>query len=497
MNVLLVNPRSVFQRRALNAVTMPDIPLNMACIAAVLEGDGHVVRIVDLNVVKTKDELKLAIREFRWGLIGLTGTTSVILNVYKTARVLKRLFHAVPIVLGGWHASGVPVRTMQECKELDFVVKGEGEITVRELARAVETGSSRSGILGLVCRGADGSIIENGDRPLIRDLDALPFPSIHLLPLDAYREIGFDTVGGYFKKDKYIFAIATSRGCTGRCIFCADRTIHHGKCRFFSPDRVIAELKHAIETRNVEIFFFMDPHFTQSPVRARRICERIIEEGLNITWACSARVDTVTPALLRLMRRAGCTRVGYGIESGSPRVLKLMNKDVNIVRMKDAVRWTKEAGLIAVTYFLYGIPGETLDDARLTRQLIFEMQPHYVNQTIAIPYPGSELRELALRNGLIADDRWEFYNYPFGNVLDYPGIEATFKFQAKVMFDYYLNPGYLLRTILGIRSMHQLVFYAKVIRFLALVFIIFNGERKADVKRTLSMLTTREEAGHG
>ncbi|NMC07648.1 MAG: radical SAM protein, partial [Candidatus Lokiarchaeota archaeon] len=425
--MLLVNPQSRFQQKALNAVTMPDIPLNLACIAAVLEEDGHVVRILDMNVIETKHELVNRLSEMDWGVLGFTGTTSVILNCYHAIRVMKRVARRAKVVLGGWHASAVPARTMEECPEIDYIVKGEGEVTIKELVKAISSHDDLSKILGIVYRDALGNIVENKERSLIKNLDDLPFPALHLLPMEAYREIGFNTIAGYFKKDLYISAISTSRGCTGRCTFCADHVINHHTCRFRSPEKVVSELKHAVEKYHVRIFFFMDPHFTLSPVRARKICELIIKEKLHIKWACQARVDSVSPDLLAIMKKAGCTRIGYGIESGSPKVLKIMKKGASIVQMRDAIRWTKEAGMMAVIYLLYGMPGEMIEDVKLTRQLLWQLQPDYVNQTIAIPYPGTELREQAMREHLIRDDRWEFYNYPFGNVLEYPGIEKIFR----------------------------------------------------------------------
>ncbi|MEX2681593.1 MAG: radical SAM protein [Candidatus Sigynarchaeota archaeon] len=491
MNILLINPPSYFQRKALNTVTMPDIPLNLAYIAAVLEEEGHFVRILDLNVIKTKQELVDRISEKQWDLLGFTGTTSIILNCYYTIRVFKRVVGSAKIVLGGWHASAIPVRTMEECPEIDFIVKGEGEITIKELIKAISSGEDPSKILGIVYRDKQGKIIENKERPLIPNLDDLPFPALHLLPLDAYREIGFNTIGGYFKKDLYISAILTSRGCTGRCIFCADHVINHYTCRFRSPANVVAEIKNAVQKHNIRIFFFMDPHFTFSPMHAKKICELIIKEKLHIKWACQARVDSVSPELLKLMKQAGCTRIGYGIESGSPKVLKIMKKGASIIQMQDAIRWTKEAGIMAVIYLLYGMPGESIEDVKLTRQLLFQLQPDYVNQTIAIPYPGTELREQAIREGLIKDDRWEFYNYPFGNVLEYPGIEKIFRMQANILVDYTLSPRYIWKTIKTIRSIYHVSFYFKVAQVLLLGLLMLKFAKEGDIKRFLAKLSVR------
>ncbi len=492
MNILLVNPHSIFRNKALNEVTIPDMPLNLAYIAAVLEEDGHFVRILDLNTIRTKSELVHFITTREFHLLGFTGTTSVILNCYHAIRVLKKKIPRAIIVLGGWHASAEPERTLRECPEIDFIVRGEGEETIKELVQRLESNKGYADVQGIVYR-ENQRIVVTPERPLIQNLDRIPFPARHLMPLDAYKKKGFNTLGGYFKNDAYISGILTSRGCTGKCKFCADSVVNKYTCRFRTPENVIEEIKHAIRNYKIRLFFFMDPHFTNSPVRAKRICELIIKENLKILWACSARVDTVSEELLGLMKKAGCMRIGYGIESGSPKVLKIMNKRVHISQIKDAIRWTNKAGIKSVVYLLYAMPGEEPRDIQLTRQLITQIQPDFVNQTIAIPYPGTELRKFALEHNLIKDDRWEKYNYPFGNVLEYEGIERIYKFQAKNLIDYYLSPRYLFRIIKGLTSIYQVNFYIKALRVLVLGFFILNIGKEEKIRKMLVDLSTREK----
>jgi radical SAM superfamily enzyme YgiQ (UPF0313 family) len=493
MNVLLVHPSSLFRNKILNEVTMPDMPLGLAYIAAVLEQSKHHVKILDMNAIKSKDELKSAITDVRYHVVGFTAMTSNILTCYRAIRVLKRFLPWITTVLGGWHASGTPVRTLQECPELDIVVKGEGEETMNELVSVIEEGKALSSIKGIVYRDKlTGKIVENPERPMIKNLDELPFPARHLLPMETYKEHGFSTSGVYFKHDKYISGIVTSRGCTGRCVFCADHTIYKHTCRLRSPENVVAEIKHAMKHFKVSIFFFQDAHFTQSPTRAKRICELIIENGLNIIWACSARVDTVNKELLQLMKRAGCARVGYGIETGSPKMLKIINKHVKFKQMHDAIKWTQEAGMLAFIYLVYGVPGETEKDIWLTRQLLMELKPDFVNQSIAIPYHGTRLREIALERGMIKNDRWENYTFPYGVVLEYPGSDKMFKLQGDILKGFYTSPFFVIRLLKNLRSIYQLLFYFKLIRIYLLGFFLFTFGSSVSVKRVLSGLSSRE-----
>jgi anaerobic magnesium-protoporphyrin IX monomethyl ester cyclase len=493
MNILLIHPSSYFKKRILNEITMPDMPLGLAYIAAVLEQAHHYVRIVDLNVIKTKDELKAALTDVRYEVVGFTSTTSNILTCYRTIHAIKKLLPWITTVLGGWHVSGAPAQTLRECTALDVVVKGEGEETMTELVDAIARHKNLSGIQGVVFRNDRGEIIENEDRPLIKNLDDIPFPARHLLPMEEYKKRGFSTSGVYFKRDRGISGIVTSRGCTGRCIFCADHTIYKHNCRLRSPENVIAEIKQVMKQFHVTIFFFQDAHFTQSPTRAKKICELIIKEKLDIIWACSARVDTVNDELLHLMKRAGCARIGYGIESGSPKMLKIMNKHVNFKQMRDAIRWTREVGMISFVYLVYGVPGETAEDIMLTRQLLMELKPDFVNQSIAIPYPGTRLREIALERNMIKNDHWKFYSFPYGNVIEYPGYEEMFKLQGKILRGFYTSSFFAMSMLKKFRSIYQAFFYFKVLRIYLLGFFLFTFGTESSIKRILSGITSRDE----
>lgn len=464
VNILLVHPSSSFLLRNFSEISLPEIPINLASIAAVLERDGHVVRILDLNVVKTKDELVKHLEEIPFDIIGITATTPVITSCYRTIQLLKKKMPATKIVLGGWHASALPERTMAECSDIDVVVKGEGEITMSELVRAIEQGRPLNEIQGIVFRDARGNIVSNGERPLIKNLDDLPFPSRHLLPMDAYRRIGFTTVGGYFNKNLFITSIVTSRGCTGGCTFCADSTIYHHTCRFRSPENVVAEIKEAIEKNKVRIFFIIDANFTLSPKRVARICELIIKERLHIMWACAARVDSINQDLLRLMKRAGCIRISYGVESGSPKVLREMNKHISISQIKDAVQSTKNAGIPVYIYFVYGMPGETLQDVYMSRQLLMELKPDYVTQSIATPFPGSKLYNYAASRGWLDGKHWSRYNYPFDHVMDLPLIADILHLQSKILIEFYTRPFFMKNTLRNMRSIYHLWFYLKAAR---------------------------------
>jgi len=461
MNVLLLNPASYFILKMFQDISQLEIPLSLGYLAAVLEQKGNNVKIIDLNFVTTKEKLKSLLGDTVFDIIGVTSTTPIIPTCFRTVRVMKRLYPGARIIVGGWHASTLPIQTMEECTEIDFVVKGEGEDTLAELVEAIKNTKGFELIKGIAYRDKAGIPHENVDRPLIKNLDTIPFPALHLLPLKEYKKIGFYTLGGYFKKDLSVASIITSRGCANRCVFCADHVIYKETCRFRSPENVIAEIEEMIKKYNIRIIFFFDANFLLSPNHVNRICELILEKRLKFIWGCTGRVEYVSKDLLQLMKKAGCIRISYGVESGSPRILKLMNKNISISQVKKAVAITKEVGLPVYISLLYGMPGETFKDAQMTRQLLNELKPDFVSQSAVIPYPGTDLYDDAIHQNLIKKARWESYSYLFNNLMEIPGMKKIFKYQKNIQRDFYISPLFLKNSVKNLKSIYHLGFYLK------------------------------------
>ncbi|MEX2683371.1 MAG: radical SAM protein [Candidatus Sigynarchaeota archaeon] len=451
---------------------MPEIPLSLAYLAAALKPHGHDVKIIDLNVVDTLEELKAQLGDLAFDIIGFAATTPIITNCYRIIKIMKKKYPSAKMVLGGWHASALPIQTMNECKEIDYIVKGEGEITFVELAAAIENGSRVEGILGVVYRDDQGIPVENPDRPLINNIDTIPFPDRSLLPNAAYKRNGFYTVDGYYKKDLNISSIFTSRGCANRCKFCADHVIYKETCRFRSPENVISEIEKMVKEQNIRIILFLDANFMFSPTRVKRICELIIEKNLKFIWTCYARVDTISEEILRLMKTAGCIRISYGIESGSPRMLKKMNKNITIKQIKQAIALTKKVGISIYAFFIYGLPGETIQDLKYTRQLMHEIQPDFVSQSVAIPYPGSDIYDEALKENLIKTKDWNSFSFFFNNILSLPDANKIFRFQKKIQRDFYLSPRFIWQSLKKIRSIYHVFFYLRGFRIFLMYFFV-------------------------
>ncbi|MHA1679647.1 MAG: B12-binding domain-containing radical SAM protein [Promethearchaeota archaeon] len=455
------------------------MPWNLAYLAGMLEEESIQVKILDLYFSRSKNELRKKLENNRADIIGITTTTPYIDLVFTLARIIKHLQPGCVIVLGGWHPTALPEKTLRDCKSVDLIVRGEGEYTLVELCRVVERDGlnrkSLSQINGITFRTREGDIISNPDRPLIENLDELPFPAYHLLPLDEYPS-DLSNLGAIFtRKDKFSILI-TSRGCPFSCIFCADSVINKHRIRFRSVDNVLKEIKLMNKNYGINFFGIVDPNFLQDTKRVAEFCQKLLEEGIKIKWGCQGRVDKVNFKLLQLMKKSGCFRIYYGVESGSPRILKLIKKRINLEQVHNAVKWTKEAGILVIINMMLGLPGETEADIVASWKLIKKLEPNNVYLNLTKPLPGSPLfNQYFHKLSTVEADNilWSdfYFNVEYNESSRFNFRRLTLKkikfFQRRIMVDYYLSFPFLKSVILDLKSIRHLKFYIKA--FLAMV----------------------------
>lgn len=363
-------------------------PLGLGYLAACLEREGHEVRIHDFGLKPdrpTAEEVE-AVVAFGPDLVGMTSMTTSHHSLEEAAHLLKEQL-GVPIVIGGPHATTLPHETLAD-PHLDYLVYGEGEETLVELVRALEGGGDGLEAIRGLYRKVEGEVVANTPRPLIQDLDALPFPARHLYELDRY--------GLYTPTGERMVTVLTSRGCPYHCSFCF-KEIFGRTYRRRSPENVVAELKQILERYGTRHIYFIDDLFTLDARRLRAMMEAFLREGLDLRWQCLARVDRVTPELLRLMYRAGCREVHYGIESGNPEILAATAKHINLAQVRQAVAWTEEAGIAAKGYFILGLPGDTEETMEQTIAFAASLPLTEAMFSIATPFPGTRLWEELVR----------------------------------------------------------------------------------------------------
>jgi anaerobic magnesium-protoporphyrin IX monomethyl ester cyclase len=375
--VLLIFPPSAYRNHT--------PPLNLACIAAVLENAGCDVKIIDLSALKSPHTIESAIREaetFKPAWIGLTLNVIFIKPAYDFIRKLKHL--NIPIVVGGPHPSLLMEEALQN--GCDIVIRGEGEQTVAELNDALINGKSLETVNGLAYRKPDGTIHTTNPRKPIRDLDSLPLPAKHLFPREWYvRDTEYYQVYG---------AIFSGRGCPAACTYCYKGVFGAG-CRLRSAQNVFDEMVHLNTTFGVTAFEFMDDAFSADPDRVNTLCDLILAKpDFNIKWQCTTRLDLTEPDLLVKMKKSGCFRIFYGVESGDPDTLFRVNKHLDIEQIVTILRWTHDAGIRTIVGFMWGFPWDSPASVRASIRFIKRLSP-YVDEFnplgLLIPVPGTRL----------------------------------------------------------------------------------------------------------
>ena len=386
--------------------------IGVAYVSAAFENAGCDVRVVDSVAENlTLDHLMARLREFRPQILGLTASTYQIHESAAVAAAARRADPDAHILLGGYHVSALPRRTLEEFPDFDTAVYGEAEATVAEFIRRWTVGEDIRTVDGTAARMPHG-IALNPPRTAPQDLDALPFPAFHLMPLDKYR--GFYSMRAARERP---LTVCTARGCPYHCIFCFKST--GSKYRMRSVDNVMQEMDRIMDRFHPTQIVFTDEIFTFDKKRTLEFCERMIDSGYHerLHWICQDRVDLADAATLRAMKRAGCTTVSYGIESGSQDIIKSIRKNFKLKQAYEAIRLTREAGIWADTNFIIGHPGETPETVRQTIDFAISLDPDSTSFAILCPFPGTEVARMAAagQGGLrLLSEDWTTYGKQVG-----------------------------------------------------------------------------------
>jgi radical SAM superfamily enzyme YgiQ (UPF0313 family) len=406
MRILLVNPTTRNYGKGITIAAAA--PLGLLSLAAVLRDDGHNIRIYDHNV--ENNGLKECLK-FEPDLVGVTSFTGLMI---RDALDLSNYFHQrdIPVVWGGIHASLMPIQTVKD-ENIDMVVVGEGEETIVELADAMENKRKLDAIKGLVWTKNNGSkIVENTPRPLIKDLDLLPFPAWDLIDEKKYEK----TLMGWESSSSEFFSIQTSRGCPYRCGFCYNTVFNARKWRAKSADRVIEELSFLKDNYNINRVNFRDDNFVVNRKRAIKICKEIYKNQLDVEFGIDCRADLLTENFAKILKLGGCDQIYFGIESGSPRILRFINKDITLQQAMDSVNICKKLGIKSSTSFILGFPTETKTDIQLTEKFIMKLMPDRLLVKIFVPYPGCKLYDYVVNKKIFTPpDKLEGWAFDWNN----------------------------------------------------------------------------------
>ena len=438
-------------------------PINLGYIASSLITAGHEVEMIDLNVLEHKKLLE-KIKKFKPEIVGVTSMTPNIYLAQKAIQESKSENKKIKTLLGGVHASALPEETMKMIKELDYLVFGEGEETIKELAEKLEKKQSVNNVKGILYR-SKGRIIKNAPRPLIKNLDSIPFPERDLLPMDLYTK--HHVSRGFSRENMKIMEILTSRGCPNQCIFCAGHINYGHSLRFRSYENIIQEINECIRKYKITHVSIEDDTFTINKELVKKLCNFF--KNKKLTWNCNARVNTVNYEILKLMKESGCKKISFGVESGSEKILKLIKKGITIPQVKKAVSDAKKAGIryVECTFMIGSHPDETMEDIEKTIKLMHELMPDFLAFSVMCPFPGTEVYNMMKKRKLLMNNPdWSQFSL-FGNLKRYEKLtnmtsDEMINLQIKVLKDYYKTPKYVLSQLLKIRTLDEIKYFTKM-----------------------------------
>ncbi len=456
MKILLINPPSENELIGNNPSIIEEErgynpPLGILYIAGYLEKyTSFNVDVLDTQAEEISyDSLKDVICAKLPDVVGITAMTFTLIDVIKVVNIVKSIRSNIKVVLGGPHVHIYPEETIN-LPGVDFLVLGEGEVTFKELVENIHDATRLKNIPGLVFKEGD-KIINTGVRPLHEDLDRLPFPARHMTPVHKYSSL--------MARRSPITTMFTSRGCPYRCTFC-DRP-HLGKnFRARSALNVVDEMEECVNL-GIHEFLIYDDTFTIDRQRVIEVCDEIIRRKLNIGWDIRARVNNIDKDLLKKLKEANCERVHYGVESGNPEILKILNKGITVDRVRTTFQQTKEAGISILAYFMIGCPKETRKEIMETISFAKELKPDFVHITIFTPFPATEIYRIGLRDGIIKNDFWrEFARNPTRDFQPRCWEEnfTREELQELIVYAYksfYTRPGYILKRLTCVRSIGE------------------------------------------
>ena len=401
-----------------------------------LEENGFSVDVVDCQTTRPSQKaLEDKFQGLNPDIIGVTSATLTYLPALNILKAAKTALPNVITMIGGPHVTVMDKQVFTESNNVDIVVRGEGELTMLELARLVSDGNLKnlSKVAGITFKNKN-QIVRNPDRPFMQDIDALPHPAHKHFEVTRYKIL-----------NKTYLPIITSRGCPFQCAFCAGYKMCGRNFRSRSPIKVVDELEWLRDEFGAGAFAFYDDTFTFDVKRAIAICDEMQKRKVGLPWDCRTRVDKVSKELLTKLKRTNCQLIHFGVESGNQQMLNTMHKGTTVEQNTQAIKWTKEAGISVAISLVIGYPGETPEMLQQTIDFIYKTKPDYVYMCEAVPYPGTELYDYTKHLGLELSKDWSQYHEQtqvFKNkLLPLEKLEET----KKAFYDKYFSPTYYLR----------------------------------------------------
>ena len=464
MKILLVNP---YQN--IEPYQLPN--LGLGYLASALIKNNFNVTYLDCNKENINQHNWMDyLNKKRYDLIGIQMYSYNYYNIQEMFKMAKKVSPDIITVAGGPHINADAVHTMEDIPYIDYCINGEGEKTFPELTNAIQHNDYNSlpQISNLVYR-KDGSIIQT-QREFIYDLDNLEPPAWNLMKPDSYPSLAH----GFFNKAFPIGALFATRGCPFKCTYCASRVNMGKKLRKRSPENIVDEIEMLVKKFGVKEIHFEDDNFTLKKSFAMQVCELILKRNLKFHWACpnGVRLDTLDKELLQLMEKSGCYSMALGIESGSEKILKSVKKGVTPEKMLEKIKLIRRVTNIRLHgFFIFGFPGETIDDLRQTEDFIMNTPLHRMVVGMFKPLPGTALFEQLKMQKLIPDKNINFAkltNFSLEPDIPFSELPTNILMQRvkNIQLKFYLRPKIMLGLLREIHSYSQIKYATKYLLYL-------------------------------
>lgn len=456
--VLLISPPYVDLYGKLSKAAGRYFPLGIGYIASYLRYYGkHTVKMYEMDAQRLSySDMAKIIKDFEPDFIGLTCSTPSFFRAIEVARIGRKCSKA-KIILGGVHASALPEFILNEYPDcIDCVAKGEGEHTMLEVINAYLNGSNARNIKGTVYRQTD-KVIFNDDRPFIENLDSLPFPARDLIPSEVFMP------NLHNSRHKKCFSIITSRGCPFNCSFCASRIVSGKVYRMHSAEYVLDEMTMLKKQFNARQLLITDDTFTVNRRRLEKICNGMIQRRLNLEWFCFSQISTVNKEILKLMKKAGCYNIGFGIESADEETLRRMGKPINPAKALEAVRTANSLGLKTQAFYIFGA-NESKSQIEKTINFAKQVASTLSFFNMLVPYPGTREFQNYFSGIETAKIDWaNFVAVGENCVLKSSKVSSREieKLMAKAYYEYYINPSRMLSLMSHIKTFYELCNYIR------------------------------------
>ena len=442
----VINREDRCQQPTKELLVIPPLPpTDLMYLASIAEACGYEAMIRDYS--QGGDFVK-DLREFRPDYLVANVATPTFQSDMAALKQAKEILKSVCVIVKGAPFITYNTNAIYENTFIDYVIMGEAEFTLRDILNCVPDEE----ILG-ICYRANFQAEKNEKRPLIDDLDLIPFPARHLVDNSIYRRPDNGKVQAVIK---------VSRGCPYHCFFCLATPVSGSKVRVRSADNIIAEIKECVEKYKIRNFVFWSDIFNFDRDWTLNLCKKIIESGLKITWSSNTRADTMDDEMAHLMYKSGCRLVSIGVESGSQKMLNNIGKRITLDDIRNTVKILKKNKIKIYNYFVIGLPWETEETVEETIKFAIELDSNFISFYTATPLPGTKFFAYAMVNKLV-EGNLDFRSAYYQPVVKSHELskERIFELHKQAVRRFYLRPKFILKTLLSLRSFAELKNYTK------------------------------------